>query len=394
MMASATKTQIGVGLDNASSGIQIGRNIAKQAAESLDGLPPTIALLFVSHAAPKQVLKGVMQTLGDIALIGSTSAGEYASTGYVEDGAGLMLIHSERIQFHPLGYQPAWWRRGQPLLGDLIGTSDDGLGSRYNHRSLMLFPDDQSMNLDDVVERAMTETGMLYDILGGPSPTVEMPPSRAPNMFLNNKLVRSGMVGAEVLSQQAFGLSIANGWQPISGPYRITASEKGRISKIDGRSAREIYEDFMLDNNLPLSDLDDSTLMQYPVGVCGEGDCKVSLAMGFDNDGALKVTTALPKNTIIHILGTRQDAMMTASQRSISMAMESTQTNPAGLLFIDCMSTGMILSDSYDQQRRVVQDTVGDLPFLGFRSHGVLARLQGQLSGHYECSVGTWVIPE
>ncbi|MBK8035362.1 MAG: hypothetical protein IPK17_38825 [Chloroflexi bacterium] len=40
----------------------------------------------------------------------------------------------------------------------------------------MLFPDAQVMNLDEVVDRAMTETGMLYDILGGPSPNANQPP--------------------------------------------------------------------------------------------------------------------------------------------------------------------------------------------------------------------------
>lgn len=392
-MGQATKTYVGVGLDNVNDGLQTGINIAKQAAQALEGLEPTIALLFVSHAAPKQVLKGVLQTLGNIALIGSTSAGEYSRMGYVEDGAGLMLIHSKRIQFHPLGYQPLWWRRSQSLLGQLIGTSDNGLGSRYNHRSLMLFPDDQSMNLHDVVERAMTETGMLYDILGGPSPTVKTPPSRPPAMFINGKLLTSGMVGAEILSQQAFGLSIANGWKPISGPYRVTASERGRIVKIDGRPAREIYEDFLLERGLSLSQLDGMALMQYPVGVCDEGDCQVSLAMGFDNDGALQVTSELGKNTLIHILSIEKDAITIAAQRSINTALQHSNISPAGLLFIDCMSTGMFLQESYVHQRQVVQEAVGDLPYLGFRSHGVLARLPGQLSGHYECSVGTWVIP-
>ncbi|MBK8035364.1 MAG: hypothetical protein IPK17_38835 [Chloroflexi bacterium] len=44
------------------------------------------------------------------------------------------------------------------------------------------------------------------------------------------------------------------------------------------------------------------------------------------------------------------------------------------------------------QRRR--SRTVGDVPFLGFRSHGVLSRLQGQTAGHYECSVGTFIFPK
>lgn len=389
-----SNTRIGIGLDNASDGVKIGRNIAQQAKEALRGLPPSLALLFVSYRAPKQVLKGVLQILDDVLLIGSTSAGEYSSTGYVENGAGLMLIHSEQSLFYPIGYQSGWWRRSQPLLGQLIGTSDDGFGSRFNHRSLMLFPDDRSMNLDDVITQAIHETGMLYNILGGPSPTVEMPPPRSPTLFFNSKLFHNGMVGAEVLSQNAFGLSIANGWKPVSGPYRITDSEKNLISKIDGRPAREIYEDFLLAHKLPLDYLDSPELIKYPIGICAEGDCRVSLAMGFNHEGGLKVTSAPPSNTIIHILATEQSAMTAAARRSIERALQNTTTPPAGILFIDCMSTAMVLGESYSQQQQIVGATIGDVPFLGFRSHGVLARLSGQTNGHYECSVGTWVIPE
>ncbi|PJF43472.1 MAG: hypothetical protein CUN55_08915 [Phototrophicales bacterium] len=387
------KTYVSVALDNATDGFQAGRNIAQQAIEKLSGHPPTIALLFVSHPLPKQVLEGVLSVLGDVPLVGGTSAGEYSHEGYVEDGAGLMLIHAEDIRFYPFGYKASWWRRSRSLLGQLVGISPDGLGSRYNHRSLILFPDDHSMDLDNIIEQAMSETGMLYDILGGPSPTVNQPPPRLPMMFFNRKSVHQGMVGLEILSQHAFGLSIANGWQPLSGPYRITSSDKGLIITIDGRPAREVYEDFFDELGLSPIELDGPQLLKYPIGVCHNATCRVSLAMGFERNGALKVTTAPPPNTIIHILSTQPSSMINAAQRAIQSALRRVHATPVGLLFIDCMSTSMLLGESYSQQQKVVQESVGDVPFLGFRSHGVLARLVGQTSGHYECSVGTWVIP-
>ena len=391
----ASKTHVAVAIAEENDPIQTGKAIAKEALAKLGHASPTVALLFVSHPQPDKVLRGVQSVLGNIPLIGTTSAGEYSHAGYVEVGAGLMLIHSEQIQFHPISYSQSWFRRGKKLLGQLIGISPEGLGSIYNHRTLMLFPDDQSMNLDDIVDRAMTETGMLYDIIGGSSPTIPAPPPRLPAVFMNNRTIRSGMVGTEVLSQVPLGVSLANGWQPVSGPYRVTLVDKKHIVKIDGRPTREIYEDFLLDNNLELDTLPPSDLMHYAVGVCGaDGDCKVSLAMGFDHRGALRVTTPPPVNTLVNILKTQREAITTAAQRAIQNGLALAQSPPAGVLFIDCMSTGMLLDEAYQQQRQVVQASIRDVPFLGFRSHGVLARLQGQTNGLYECSVGTWIIPE
>ena len=105
---------------------------------------------------------------------------------------------------------------------------------------------------------------------------------------------------------------------------------------------------------------------------------------------------ASPPSTgrLIHILSTRPDALITAAEQAIQRALQKLENRrKAGALFIDCVSTGMVLADAYQQQRLAVERSMGDIPFLSFRSHGVLARLQGQTTGHYECSVGACVLP-
>jgi hypothetical protein len=116
--------------------------------------------------------------------------------------------------------------------------------------------------------------------------------------------------------------------------------------------------------------------------------------MGFDETGALKVTSPPATGQLIFILSTETDAMVTAAERAIQQATHRLAAQPgAGALFIDCMSTGWVLDDAYPRQRAAVQSCLGNLPFLGFRSHGVLARLQGQTAGHYECSVAACLLP-
>ena len=314
--------------------------------------------------------------------------------GYVQDGAGLMLISGKSFAFHPLSYQRRWFRDSR-LLGKLMGISETGLGTQFQHRTLMLFPDDRTMNMDQIVDRAMTETAMLYDILGGPGPTI--PTSvRAPVVFHNNRVIKTGLVGAEVLSQQPVGLALANGWTPLSGPYRVTQIDERRIVKIDGRPAREVYEDFLFEQGHEVNgDISHDLLLTHPVGVCKDTVCKVSVLMGIDSAGSLIVSSPPPEGSLIHILTTQPDAMIEAANRAIQQAKQTMRggQDVAGLLFIDCMSTAMYLKDAHAQQRDAVHETLGDVPFLSYRSHGVLARLQGQTTGHYECSVATFVIP-
>jgi len=391
--SSLLKTPISVALNNHVSGEQCGREVAQTALSNIVEGGVSFAFLFVSHPQPIQVLKGVHSVLGNIPLIGATSAGEYSQAGYVEDGAGLMLIRHDDIRFHPLRYQKRFFRMGS-LLGKLRGRTEDGLRSVYHHRTLMLFPDDTSTSLNRLVDQAIEETAMLYNIMGGPSPTIPTPP-RLPLLFYNNRLLHAGLAGAEILSSHPLGAALANGWIPITGPYRITKVDEHRVIKIDGRPAKEVYEDFAVEQGMTLAgDLSTEFLLHHPIGICQSGDCKVSLVMGFDAEGALRMTSPPPANSLVHILGMQPAAMVTAARRAIQQARAGLDSeNLSGALFIDCMSTAMVLENTYQQQRAAVQDELGDKPFLGFRSHGVLARLKGQLSGHYECSVGACVFP-
>lgn len=392
------QAQISAALDNHPDGDKCGQAVASAAQARLkiaDGRI-ALALLFVSHPQPEQVLQGVRGVLGpDIPLIGTTSAGEYSHEGYVDDGAGLLLIRHDHMRFHPLG-QPKRWLRVGSMLGRLRGTTEDGLKSPFHHRTLMLFPDDSSMRLNQVVDTAIKETAMLYDIIGGPGPTIPAPP-RAPALFYNDRLFRAGVTGVELLSRQPIGTALANGWQIASGPYRVTRADDYQVSRLDGRPTQEVYEDFALEQGFDISaGLPPDIGMRFPLGVCDQGDCRVSLGMGFSAGGALQATSPPPVSSLVYILSVQAEAMMTAARRAIQQALHSlgSSTSPAaGALFIDCMSTAMLLEDTYHQQQAAVREALGDVPFLGFRSHGVLARLQGQLSGHYECSVGACIFP-
>jgi hypothetical protein len=389
-------THIGVGLSDKSNGYDCGRAAAQAALDNLPNRSATVtlALLFTSHSQPEKVLKGTNDALGntDTPLIGATSVGQYSHEGYVEHGAGVMLIQSDQIRFHTNRYRRPVVGKGR-LLGELYGVSAEGLGSAHHHRALVLFPDVQVMNLDEVVVRAMTETGMLYDILGGSSPNAEKPP-RPPAIFFNRRVFRNGLSTAEVLSQTPLGIALDNGWTPLSEAYRVTHIDAHRIVKIDGRPAWEVYEDFLNERSIAYrKDNLAATTLHYPVGVCEEGSCKASFVMGFDRTGAMLVTAPPPVGRLIHILSTQPDAMVTAAGRSVDHARNRSESC-AGALFIDCMSTAMVLGETYAQQRAVVQARLGEVPFLGFRSHGVLSRLQGQTAGHFECSVGTFIFPK
>lgn len=387
------KTHIGVGLDDHHDGATCGQQAARAARAALGKGPVALALLFTSHPRPDQVLRGVNEALGDVPVIGTTSAGQYTHQGYVEQGAGVMLIQSTDIAFHPVMPQRRLFG-GRKLLGELRGTASEGLGSPFKHRALMIFPDTESMNLDGVVEQAMTETAMLYDILGGAGPSGQAPP-RPTAVFLNTKASRAGLSGAEVLSQRPLGLALANGWTPVSGPYRVTRTDKRRVVSIDGRPAWEVYEDFLVERQIAYTGATvPAVLLRHPIGVCPNGDCKVNVLMGVDEDGALMTAAPPPTGSLIYILATQPDAMITAATRAIESAITGLVDQAAsGALFIDCMSTAMVLADAYEGQRTAVEQCLGTVPFLGVRSHGVLARLQGQLAGIYECSVGACVLP-
>ena len=388
-----TSTSIGVGIADHARGFASGREAALQARAELGPQAISLALLFSSHPDADQVLKGARSVLGNVPLIGATTGGQYSHQGYAEQGAGVMLIHSTSIRFHLVNRQRAWVG-GERLLADLQGLSAGGLGNAFRHRTLMLFPDDQSMSLDGIVEKALAETAMLYDILGGPGQSGRKTPYPSA-VFHNDHLFRMGLSGTEVLSQLPLGLSLAHGWMPFPKAYRITEADAHMVFSIDGRATREVYEDFLRENNIVYTNetLPD-TLLRYPLGICREGVCKVNILRRFDANGALHMTSPPRTGSVVHFFSSRSDSMIMAATRSIQQATDLMKNvQQAGALLIDCTGNGVILGETYRQQRAAIQENLPNVPFLGIRSHGVLARLQNQTAGHYECSVATCILP-
>ncbi|MHB8629724.1 MAG: FIST N-terminal domain-containing protein [Aggregatilineales bacterium] len=386
-------THIGVGLDDQRQGYECGRKAAHAALAQLGVESVSLALLFTSHPEPHQVLKGVNAILGAVPLVGTTTSGQYTHDGYVEHGTGVLLVHSKQIHFHALAHQRHWFT-GRKLFDPLYGLSKEGLGSLFSHRTLMLFPDDQSMNLDSVVEQAMTETALLYDILGGPGLS-EGSPARLPILFHNDRAFQRGLSGVEVLSQRPLGMALANGWVPCSQRYRVTRADAHRVITIDGRPAIEIYEDFFSDNRIEYNpETLPKLLPHYPLGWCREGACKVNIPMRFDQDGALQLVSPPPPGSLIQIFSTRPDVMLQAAARAVQQALQGMNgADKAGALLIDCHGNGMLLAEAYQQYQAAMQQALGNLPFLGVRCHGVLARLRDQTAGHYECSVAACILP-
>jgi hypothetical protein len=386
-------TRIGIGIADQSRGFTCGREAALQARAELGSHRVSLALLFSSHADLAQVLEGARSVVGDAPLIGATTGGQYSHQGYAEHGAGIMLIHSESIHFH-LVNRPRAWVGGERLLTNLQGISPGGLGSAFRHRTLMLFPDDQSMSLDVVVEKALTETAMLYDILGGPGQAGRTPPHPSA-VFHNGHIFEMGLSGAEVLSQLPLGLSLAHGWMPFPVTYRITEADAHRVISIDGRAAREVYEDFLRENHIAYTDTTlPDILLHYPMGNCRDGVCKVNMLRRFESNGALQMASPPRTGSVVQFFSTRPDSMIMAATRAVQQAAGTMNgVNQAAALLIDCTGNGVVLGETYPQQRAAIQENLSDLPFLGIRSHGVLVRLQNQTAGHYECSVATCILP-
>jgi hypothetical protein len=302
-------TQIGIGLSDQQQGYECGRQAARTAYVQLGAVPVSLALLFTSHPEPHQVLKGVHAVLGTVPLVGTTTGGQYTHEGYVEHGAGVLLIHSEQIRFHALAHRQRWLT-SRKLFDPLYGLSQDGLGSSFTHRTLMVFPDDRSMNLDSVVEQAMTETALLYDILGGAGLSADEP-ARMPTLFHNDQVFRRGVCGVEMLSQRPVGMALANGWVPCSERYRVTRADAHRVITLDGRPPIEVFEDFFNEQRIEYQpEMLPKLLPHYPIGWCREGACKVNIAMGFDQDGALQLISPPPSGELIQIFSTGPEAML------------------------------------------------------------------------------------
>ncbi len=320
-----------------------GQEAAAQAAAHLPGQGQRLAILLGSSWFDQsQLLQGVRATLGDIPVIGESTAGEIVPQGLLSHSCVVMLLASTA---------PAW----SIGIGEAVDRAPREAGQQAAYGAMrefrgsprtgfLLFGDGLVTSYTDVVRGIQEVLGTSFLVVGGMAGD-DLRFAQT-YQYCNDRVVSRTVVGALIGGPCRIGVGIEHGFAPISKPRHITAAHGNVLVELDHRPAASVYEEYFGPEQV--SRLRGHGMMReriaYPLGIQCEAPDQWLLrgVMSFQDGGSLVCNGEILEGSWLQLMiGSRQMAIE-AAQRAAQQAIQSIN-HLSDVLVLDCIARRILL---------------------------------------------------
>ena len=205
--------------------------------------------------------------------------------------------------------------------------------------------------------------------------------SRRDNLQVADGVVEGGLSGVSFADSVTVATRLTQGCTPI-GPKRvITTCQQNVIISLDGRPALEVFkEDIGEAGARDLNRLGGHIFAGLPIAGSDTGDYLVRNLVGIDPANKLVAIGEMvqPGSSVMFC---RRDAK-TANEdmtRMLESIRKGLYSRPRGGIYYSCLGRGASLFGPNSEELRMVRDTLGDFPLVGFFCNGEIShnRLYG-----------------
>jgi small ligand-binding sensory domain FIST len=205
--------------------------------------------------------------------------------------------------------------------------------------------------------------------------------SRRDNLQVADGVVEGGLSGVTFADSVTVATRLTQGCSPI-GPKRvITTCQQNVIISLDGRPALDVFkEDIGEAGARDLNRLGGHIFAGLPIAGSDTGDYLVRNLVGIDPANKLVAIGEMvqPGSSVMFC---RRDAK-TANEdmtRMLESIRKGLYSRPRGGIYYSCLGRGASLFGPNSEELRMVRDTLGDFPLVGFFCNGEIShnRLYG-----------------
>ncbi|MBU8894658.1 FIST C-terminal domain-containing protein [Corallococcus sp. M34] len=387
-------TESAVVHSNALGSAEAARELCERLEDALPGGAPDALVVFASPSYEHPVLLRALQdALSPRALIGASSAGEFASGMRGSGRVCALALRSSAMAFHAgLGRGLAANRAGaaRELVSSFRGLSQ----GPYAHRTALLFTDALSGETDDLVSQLTLATSGGYQFFGGAAGDDAR--FQKTSVFFGSEVLTDAVVGLEMLSHAPVGVGVGHGWGVASRLMRVTAAEGRRLISLNGLPALQVFEQhadetgqrfvltgpdrFFLHNLLGIETATGHYLLRVPLAA--------------KPDGSILFASEVPVGSKVHLMRTTVDAAVEATTWATRQALEALRGHPAQVaLFFDCVASRLRMGEAFGQELGALAAQLGTAEYVGCNTHGQIVRAPGQFNGFHNCTAVVCVLP-
>jgi hypothetical protein len=354
---------------------------------ALGASSPRVAMLFagIDHDFAI-VLEQINAQWPGIALIGCTTDGEMSShILFAEDSLALVLLSGD--DFHAVSGVAR--SVSTDVAGSIRASASDAvqrLAGNGGAPSLCItMPDGLTVSGSAALNALRAELGDAVPIFGGTAG--DQWRFKGTRQFHGTEVLQDSVPFLLFDEGVVFSFGVDTGWRPIGREGRVTDVDGHVVHAIDGQPATAFYREF-------LGNADMTQLTEYPLAVTAdEGRGFYLRAPGGRIDeasGSIQFLGDVPEGARVHITTTNRDQILDATRTSFQHALDGFPRDSAGgigkpalALCISCAGRKQILGSRTQEEARIVNELLGDVPAAGFYGYGEIARLTKDGISHY-----------
>ena len=368
-----------------------GVNVAQKALDKLSGLTPNIGIVFSSsNYDNKKLLEGIKKIIGDIPLIGCSTAGSFTEEGLTESGVTLSLVSSDDFQFftgHGTSLQ-------ENILKSVKSASQDFPQEikGFPHKSGILLIDGLKGIGESVTLAAASVLGPEVKLAGGAAGDDL---KFLKTYIFDNQTINSNALSlCLVASKSPVVISVKHGHMPISQSYKVTKAQGTRVFEIDNKPAAHIWEK-LLDEKIQAKEVEAITarderkikqfLIRYEAGLSSGNQYKLRSPIALNSDGSMNFVCTMTEGTTFKLMDSDESKQIESAREAAKSAKENAHGYKIiGALVFDCICRRMILRNRFPEAIQAIKEELGeDIPIIGFETYGEIAMDVGQLSGFH-----------
>jgi hypothetical protein len=355
--------------------------------EARGGNDPKLLLVFASFAYDlRELLDGVVDEAGDVALIGCSTAGEIGPGPALSHGVVVVGFGGDFAvtTAHATGLGERAREVGHDVATALLPLPD------ARHRLVIMLTDALCGDQQEMIRGAYGVLGATVPLIGGGAgDNMRMVTSR---QFYGGKILQDSVVAVCIGTDAPIGFAIRHGWHCQGDAMVVTASAGNEVHTFDDLPALDVYLD--RHGAPPGVETDPAAFTEFaltrPLAVARRGDVAVRHVLGADPDArTLACAGGVPKGAAVWLAAGDCASTLAAADVACADAIAELGATPLrALLVFDCAGRRAVLGDDgIVAERLAMQRRAGTAPLAGFYTYGEVARVKGVNGFHNQTMV-------
>lgn len=226
------------------------------------------------------------------------------------------------------------------------------------YNTFFVFVDGFSSRISDFINALFNVYGIEMNFIGGGAGSLSM--QQKPCIITNDGLLQDAAVLVAV--KAASGIGVKHGWEPLSGPYKVSLSEGNIVQMLENKPAFEIYKQVVEQDSgetITAANFFEKA-KAYPFGISKLGEEKIVRdPIVVKENGSLLCVGEVPQNAFVDILKGSPNNLIEASRLALANATENAPKSKSTqqVFFIDCISRVLFLENDFQKELDAVADS-------------------------------------